>query len=181
MAEAKPSSPLPSISNHIIYSGSMYQLVSGKDNTWGMEFYEVNKVYEDPIKLKEIRKQAGGASGIKKPYITKKGHYLNDLAKQNKVPGPGAYPIPSCFSGTLSKKHGFSEKKTFIDWIFSWEKKKKFPAPNSYNVVPTEENLAQDLVKLKLKKITNSSKTNFMDTCEYASLNTPGPSSSARV
>jgi hypothetical protein len=30
----------------------MYQLVSGKDHTWGLEFYEVNKVYEDPIKLR---------------------------------------------------------------------------------------------------------------------------------
>jgi hypothetical protein len=30
----------------------MYQLVSGKEQTWGLESYEVNKVYEDPIKLR---------------------------------------------------------------------------------------------------------------------------------
>jgi hypothetical protein len=153
----------------------MYQLVSGKDNTWGMEFYEVSKVYEDPIKLKELRKLASGSPSVKKPYITKRGHYLNDLAKQNKVPGPGTYPAPSCFTKGPQKKPGFSEKKTFIDWIFSWEKKKKFPAPNCYNVLPTEESLAKSLAKMKSKKTSSSSKLNFVDTCEYASLSTPGP------
>lgn len=154
----------------------MYQLVTGKDNTWGMEFYEVSKVYEDPIQLRDQKKFASGSPTGKRQYITKRGHYLADLEKQNKVPGPGTYPIPSCFSSTPStKKPGFSEKKTFIDWIFSWEKKKKFPAPNSYDVLPTEESIAKDVAKMKLKKAGSSTKLNFVDTCQYNSLRTPGP------
>lgn len=143
----------------------MYQLVAGKDNTWGMEFYEVNKVYEDPIRLREERKILAGSPSSKKSYLTKKGHYLDDLAKQAKGPGPGTYPIPSCFSSTPRKKQLASEKKTFIDWIFSREKKNKFPAPNCYNVLPTEESIVKEVAKLKLKKPGGSCKTNFVDTC----------------
>jgi hypothetical protein len=87
----------------------MYQFVSGKEHTWGLEFYEVNKIYEDPIKLREMRLKQGNPPSKRKLYITNKGHYLSDMAKQNKTPGPGTYPLPEAWTArSLQKKLGVS-------------------------------------------------------------------------
>lgn len=64
-----------------------------------------------------------------------------------------------------------------MDWIFSNEKKNKFPAPNCYTLGDTEERATEKKAKLKGHKNSTSAKTNFVDTCEYMSLSTPGPGS----
>lgn len=143
----------------------MYQLVNGRDNTWGLEFYEVSKVYEDPIKLRETRNFLENKAPSKKNYITKRGHYLDDLAKMNKTPGPGTYTMNSSWENTSVKKAVTSERKTYIDWINLNEKKNKFPAPNCYQVNDTEEKLSEKKAKLKGHKDSSSAKTNFVDTC----------------
>lgn len=143
----------------------MFKLVSGKDRTWGLEFYEVNKVYEDPVKIKEERLRMSGSPG-KKVYVTKKGHYLDSMLRMNKIPGPGTYKMPNAWAdGSQAKKRMTSERKTYLDWIFCVEKKNKYPAPNVYNVVETEEDKKVRLAKMSKKASTSCTKLNFIDTC----------------
>lgn len=159
------SNVLPSIHSHEAELRGVFKLVTGKDRTWGLEAYEVNKVYEDPIKLKEERLRQSGSPG-KKVYITKKGHYLDNLLRMNKIPGPGTYKFPNAWlDNSGAKKRMTSERKTYLDWIFSTEKKNNYPAPNVYDVVETEEEKKARLAKMNKKNSTSCTKLNFIDTC----------------
>jgi hypothetical protein len=56
-----------------------------------------------------MRLQQGNSPSKRKLYITKKGHYLTDLARLNKTPGPGTYLLPETWEAkTPQKKLGFS-------------------------------------------------------------------------
>jgi len=81
---------------------SMYKLVRGENTVWGVEGYEVSKVYEDPMKIIAEKGRLallksgcykynilGTTKKIDKSKLPKKSHFLDDLAKQTKgFPGP---------------------------------------------------------------------------------------------
>lgn len=92
---------------------------------------------------------------------------MDDLAKTNNTPGPGAYTIVSRWDRSTSKKSIVSERKTYVDGIFEKEKKNQFPAPNAYIIGDTEEKVKARLQKLKSRKRGMSEKVSFTSTCEY--------------
>lgn len=59
----------------------MYSVVRGETGAWGIEGYEVPKKYCDPLKQMFDREIAKTGKGKKPPPITKRGHFLDDLAK----------------------------------------------------------------------------------------------------
>lgn len=68
----------------------MYKVTRRENAQWGVEGYEVHKVYQDPAKQIEERKFATQEKGIQPIFIkgkkasttiTRRGHFLDDLVK----------------------------------------------------------------------------------------------------
>lgn len=70
----------------------MYKVIN-KLNTKGIEGYDFEKKYCDPLKQVQEREYAKIKKGTKtRKHVTKRGNYLDDEAKMHKLaPGPGHY------------------------------------------------------------------------------------------
>lgn len=92
------------------------------------------------IAQRELLKKQKGVKDRR--HVTKRGNYLEDEEKLHKsVPGPGQYPTRSLWSEKAKLKIRYSEKKTYVDDIYKYEKKWKIPAPGHYNVVKSMKEL----------------------------------------
>lgn len=138
--------------------GDMYNLSTKTNDDFGIQGYETPKIYQDPIKLIKDRELAKVKKGQKfKGTVTRRGHYLEDLKKMSYGPGPSAYnvmkPLPPIDDKSkmkpADKKNKNISKNTYIDIIFHNALKRKSPAPGDYNVIKTDEDVKNDLKKLK--------------------------------
>ena len=94
-----------------------------------------------------------------KTYVTKRGHFYNDLEKMTRnVPGPNKYNLEHIWVSENDKAKGKrkphdTKKLTYIDEIIGESKKRPVPGPGKYNVTKTEEQLKKEQNDLKTKKI----------------------------
>ncbi|CAD8155724.1 unnamed protein product [Paramecium octaurelia] len=112
----------------------MYSVVRGETGAWGIEGYEVPKKYCDPLKQAQEREFFAGK--LKKPpTITKRGHFLDDIAKpfrNRKVPVQYNVEYKWVNEKDKERKRSKSEllkRNTFIDDIFLQNSKQNYPKP----------------------------------------------------
>lgn len=90
------------------------------------------------------------------------------------VPGPGQYPTRSLWSEKAKLKIRYSEKKTYVDDIYKYEKKWKIPAPGHYNVVKSMKELEAEKKLMAVRKRNYQDKLTFLDDVQLRSTQTPG-------
>ena len=138
----------------------MYKISTRTNAVWGVEGYEVPRQYIDPAKQildRNFLTQKKGQKNTK--YVTKRGHYLNDLIKQHdKDPAPNAYKIEHKWVDPNQAKKikipAPKDKNTYIDVIYrEGTKNKNKPGPGSYNLRQTDDQIKKALELTKSKKI----------------------------
>ena len=85
----------------------------------GIQGYQSNKSYEDPLKIvqdRDIFKIKKGQKSSK--YLTRRGNYLDSEVSTHKIiPGPGKYPIAMRWSELSKLKIHHADRKTYLDEI----------------------------------------------------------------
>ena len=97
----------------------------------GVQGYQINKSYEDPLKIvqdRDILKIKKGQKSNK--YLTRRGNYLDSEVSIHKIiPGPGKYPITMRWPELSKLKIHHADRKTYLDEILKLAKRDKRPAP----------------------------------------------------
>ena len=141
----------------------MFSISRRTNAAWGIEGYEVPKEYQDPMKQmkdREYIKNAKNKGRKNKMYVTKKGHFLNDLEKTyGKFPAPNAYKTETKWleakpKTAKPKKDVPKNKGTFLDAINNEYTLKNFPipGPGSYNLRKDQKQLEKELKEMKKAK-----------------------------
>lgn len=141
----------------------MFSISRRTHAAWGIEGYEVPKEYQDPMKQmkdREYIKNAKNKGRKNKMYVTKKGHFLNDLEKvYGKFPAPNTYHTETKWleakpKHAKPKKDLPKNKGTFLDAITNEYTIKNFPipGPGAYNLRKDQKQLEKELKELKKAK-----------------------------
>ncbi|KAL4456933.1 hypothetical protein ABPG74_014571 [Tetrahymena malaccensis] len=160
--------------------------VATRNQIWGIEGYEISRKYVDPQKQIKDREFAELRDKNKLPtknknYVTKRGHFYNDLEKQFKgYPGPNKYKLDYVWVSQNDiekgrKKPHDTKKNTYIDNIIDESKKRPVPGPGKYNITKTEEQIKKEVQEMKSKKIKQGERVDFLCEYQYVAAQTPGP------
>lgn len=100
------------------------------------------------------------------------------------LPAPGTYKHTDSFDQTKNKKESPKHKMdsslskyTYIDRIIMEQKNRKTPAPGSYNLNKTDDQIKEELKAMKSKKKRVGEKRYFYEDTEFLSGADPGPGS----
>lgn len=141
----------------------MFSISRRTHAAWGIEGYEVPKEYQDPLRQMEERefiKNANKKGRKSKKYLTRKGHFLQDLEKTyGKFPAPNAYKteykwLEAKPKSKQPKKAVPKNKGTFLDAINNEYTLKNFPipGPGSYNLRKDQKQIEKELKESKKVK-----------------------------
>ena len=141
----------------------MFSILRRTHAAWGIEGYEVPKEYQDPMKQMRDRdyvKNAKNKGKKNKMYVTRKGHFLQDLEKvYGKFPAPNAYKTEHLWleakpKVNKPKKDVPKNKGTFLDAIQNEYTLKNFPipGPGTYNLRKDQKLLEKELKEMKKAK-----------------------------
>lgn len=154
-----------------------------KNIPWNDTEYQPPKVYEDPNKQIQDRKYQSSpkGSGVQN-YVTKRGFYMDYHIKVVKaLPSPGDHTLRDEWDQTNNLKKSKQNKLdlslskyTYLDRIAIEAKNRASPAPGSYQLNKTEEEIQKHLAELKSKKRYEGSKHFFYEDTEHLSNRTPG-------
>lgn len=97
------------------------------------------------------------------------------------LPSPGDHTLKDPWDQTVNQKKSQHNKLdlslgkyTYLDLIATEQKNRATPAPGSYNLNKTDEEINKDQADLKTKKIYEGSKHFFYEDTEYLSNVAPG-------
>ena len=141
----------------------MFSISRRTNAAWGIEGYEVPKEYLDPAKQlqdREYIKNQKNKGRKNKMYVTKKGHFLQDLEKvYGKFPAPNHYKteykwLEAKPKDKKPKKVIPKNKGTFLDAISNEYTLKNFPVPGpgSYNLRKDQKQIDKELTEKKKVK-----------------------------
>ncbi len=133
----------------------MYTLSTPNNATFGIQGYDIPKIYHDPqLTIKEREKAKIPKGQRPKGKQPNKGHYLEDLKKMSFGPGPSAHGSLAVWVKETKTAKNIAKnisKNTFIDVIFRDAEKRKPPGPGSYNIRKSEEDVQKETEKMKAK------------------------------
>jgi hypothetical protein len=99
-------------------------------------------------------RKKGGATEKPKTYVTKRGHFMDDLVKsKNFIPGH-KYNIETSLlegAGKEEKKPKEVDKKTkrntYIDQLIREQELRYIPGPGAHNIIKTDKQIEEELKK----------------------------------